>query len=57
MISESVDIVKVANHLGHSKPKTTLNYYAHLIPNDHDEVANIFHNALMQKKEPDVSFM
>ncbi len=52
LIAESVDIVKVANRLGHTKPKTTLDYYAHLIPSDHDEVADIFHNALMQKKEP-----
>ena len=42
LIAENVDIVKVANRLGHSKAKTTLDYYAHLIPNDQDEVANIF---------------
>ncbi len=57
LIAENVDIVKVANRLGHSKAKTTLDYYAHLIPNEQDEVANIFHNALVQKKEADVSTM
>ncbi|MFS0782088.1 tyrosine-type recombinase/integrase [Bacillus sp. 1P06AnD] len=57
LISEGVDIVKVANRLGHSKPKTTLDTYAHLIPTDQDEVADTFHNALMQKKEPVVSIM
>jgi len=51
LIAERVDIVKVANRLGHTKAKTTLDYYAHLIPSDQDEVADIFHNALMQKKD------
>lgn len=46
LIAEGVDLVKVANRLGHSNPKITLEYYAHLMPNEDDEVADIFHRAL-----------
>jgi len=45
LISEGVDIVKVASRLGHTNPKTTLEIYAHLMPNEDNEVADIFHNA------------
>lgn len=46
LISEGVDIVKVAHRLGHANPKITLETYAHLIPNQDNEVADIFHYAL-----------
>ncbi|MGE7694701.1 hypothetical protein ACQKNC_11360 [Lysinibacillus sp. NPDC094177] len=43
---EGVDIVKVAHRLGHANPKITLETYAHLIPNQDNEVADIFHSVL-----------
>lgn len=46
LISEGVDVVRISDRLGHSNPKITLEYYAHLLPNANDEVAEIFHNAL-----------
>jgi integrase len=46
LISEGVDIVKVSARLGHANPKITLEIYAHLMPNNHNDVADIFHNAL-----------
>lgn len=46
LISEGVDIVKVANRLGHANPKITLETYAHLIPNQDNELADIFQSAL-----------
>ncbi|MDF0728471.1 hypothetical protein PY093_17680 [Cytobacillus sp. S13-E01] len=39
-------MVKVSSRLGHSTPKVTLEFYAHLIPNKDNDVADIFHNAL-----------
>ena len=50
LISEGVDIVKVAARLGHSDPTITLKNYAHLIPNQDDEVADIFHKALQKSR-------
>ncbi|MDO7486490.1 tyrosine-type recombinase/integrase [Peribacillus frigoritolerans] len=50
LISEGVDIVKVAARLGHSDPTITLKNYAHMIPNQDDEVADIFHNALHKSR-------
>ncbi|MGN4128171.1 tyrosine-type recombinase/integrase [Lysinibacillus sphaericus] len=49
LISEGVDIVKVAHRLGHANPKITLETYAHLIPNQDNEVADIFHSALNRR--------
>lgn len=46
LISEGVDVVKVAHRLGHANPKITLETYAHLIPNEDNEVADIFQSAL-----------
>ncbi|MGA3674374.1 tyrosine-type recombinase/integrase [Lysinibacillus agricola] len=46
LISEGVDIVKVAHRLGHSNPKITLETYAHLVPNQDNDVADIFHSAI-----------
>ncbi|MCY9139915.1 hypothetical protein MOF30_15755 [Peribacillus frigoritolerans] len=50
LISEGVDIVKVQTRLGHSKPSITLEHYAHMMPNQDDEVADIFHNALQNSR-------
>lgn len=47
LISEGVDIVKISNRLGHANPKITLEYYAHLLPSSHSEVADIFHDAIL----------
>lgn len=46
LISEGVDIVKISNRLGHTSPKTTLEFYAHLLPNSDNNIADIFHNAV-----------
>lgn len=46
LIAEGVDIVKVAHRLGHTNPKITLETYSHLIPEEENEVAEIFHSAL-----------
>ncbi|MFD1205743.1 tyrosine-type recombinase/integrase [Sporosarcina contaminans] len=46
LISEGVDVVRISDQLGHSNPEITLDYYAHLLPNTNDGVADIFHNAL-----------
>lgn len=46
LISEGVDIVKVANRLGHANPKITLGIYSHLIPNEDNNVAEIFEEAI-----------
>lgn len=46
LISEGVDIVKVSHRLGHSNPKITLETYAHLVPNQDNDVADIFHSAI-----------
>lgn len=46
LIAEGVDIVKISNRLGHSNPKITFEYYAHLLPNSDNDVADIFHNAI-----------
>ncbi|WP_445683440.1 tyrosine-type recombinase/integrase [Sporosarcina sp. FSL K6-6792] len=46
LIAEGVDVVKIAARLGHTNPKITLEFYAHLLPNSHSDVADIFHNAI-----------
>ena len=46
LIAEGVDVVKVSARLGHANPKITLEYYAHLLPDAHNDVADIFHNAI-----------
>lgn len=48
LISEGVDLVKVSARLGHANAKITMEIYAHLIPNQDDDVADIFHNAMNQ---------
>ena len=46
LISEAVDIVKISRRLGHANPKITLEFYAHLMPNIDNDIADIFHKAL-----------
>ncbi|WP_332844052.1 tyrosine-type recombinase/integrase [Solibacillus palustris] len=46
LISEGVDIVKISKRLGHANPKITLEFYAHLLPNADNDIADIFHNAI-----------
>jgi len=46
LISSGVDVVKIAARLGHVNPKITLEFYAHLLPNSHSDVADIFHNSI-----------
>lgn len=50
LISKGIDLVKVSNRLGHSNAKITLEYYAHLLPNDDNEVADIFQNAIEESR-------
>jgi integrase len=38
LIDQGVDIVKVSKRLGHSRPSTTVNIYAHLIDVDESEI-------------------
>ncbi len=51
LISEGVDLVKVSKRLGHANAKITLEYYAHLMPNEDDQVADIFDQAMNRTKE------
>ena len=46
LISEGVDIVKISKRLGHANPKITLEFYAHLMPNADNDIADIFHKAV-----------
>ncbi|MED1205565.1 tyrosine-type recombinase/integrase [Heyndrickxia acidicola] len=46
LISEGVDLMKVAARLGHANPKITLDVYSHLIPDQENEVAEIFREAI-----------
>jgi len=50
LISEGVDIVKISNRLGHTSPKTTLEFYAHLLPNRNNDIADIFHKAVQNEE-------
>ncbi|MBY0098683.1 MULTISPECIES: tyrosine-type recombinase/integrase [Bacillaceae] len=50
LIAEGVDIVKVASRLGHTNPKITLEIYAHLMPNEDNDVADIFHKAFKKSR-------
>ncbi len=46
LISEGVDIVKISKRLGHANPKITFEFYAHLLPNADNDIADIFHQAI-----------
>ena len=46
LISKGVDVVKVSKRLGHANAKIILEIYAHLIPNEDNDLADIFEKAL-----------
>ncbi len=46
LISSGVDVVKVSKRLGHANAKITLETYAHLVPNEDNDLADIFEKAL-----------
>ena len=41
LISKGMDIVKVADYLGHSDKATTLNIYSHMYPDDKEKIADM----------------
>ena len=46
LISKGVDVVKVSKRLGHANAKITLETYAHLVPNEDNDLAEIFEKEL-----------
>lgn len=50
VISEGVDIVRISNRLGHANPKITLEFYAHLMPNADNDIADIFRMAIQNAR-------
>lgn len=46
LIAKGVDVVKVSKRLGHANAKITLETYAHLVPNEDNDLADIFEKAL-----------
>jgi hypothetical protein len=42
LLADGVSIAEVARRLGHSKVSTTLDYYAHALPEDADQAAERF---------------
>ncbi|MDN4607962.1 site-specific integrase [Sporosarcina highlanderae] len=51
LVSKGVDVVRISARMGHANPKITLEYYAHLLPNENDDVADIFHNAIQDSSD------
>ncbi|MFB6465402.1 tyrosine-type recombinase/integrase [Cytobacillus sp. Hz8] len=49
LLNSGVDPVKVAARLGHANPRVTLEIYAHLIPTNQDNVAEIFEDIMKRK--------
>ncbi|WP_225986285.1 site-specific integrase [Psychrobacillus glaciei] len=46
LISLGFDIITVSGLMGHSNPKITLEFYAHLLPGAKNEIAEIFHDTI-----------
>ncbi len=46
LIANNVDVVKVSARLGHANPRITLETYAHLLPDEQHEVADLFDGVL-----------
>ncbi|WP_347789923.1 site-specific integrase [Solibacillus sp. CAU 1738] len=46
LISKGVDVVKVSKRLGHANAKITLDTNAHLVPNEDNDLAEVFEKAL-----------
>ena len=41
-----MDIVRISKRLGHTNPKIMLEFYAHLLPNADNDIADTLHNAI-----------
>ena len=46
LISKGVDVVKVSTRLGHANAKITLETYAQLVPDEGNDLADVFEKAL-----------
>lgn len=46
LISKGVDVVKVSTRLGHANAKITLETYAHFVPDEGNDLADVFEKAL-----------
>lgn len=46
LIAAGIDIVRISNRLGHASPRTTLEFYAHLLQSKDNDIADIFHKAV-----------
>ena len=46
LINQGVSIVAVAKRLGHSSIEQTLNTYAHMMPNEEDDLIKKLQNAI-----------
>jgi integrase len=51
LIAAGIDIVRISNRLGHSSPRTTLEFYAHLLQSSDNDIADTFHNAVQNNDE------
>ena len=49
LISAGIDIVKISKRLGHANPKITLEFYAHLLPNTDNDIADTFHQTIQSQ--------
>ncbi|MBD7942520.1 site-specific integrase [Psychrobacillus sp. FSL K6-2684] len=49
LISTGIDIVKISKRLGHANPKITLEFYAHLLPNTDNDIADTFHQTIQSQ--------
>ena len=55
MISKGVDVVKVSKRLRHVNAKITLETYAYLVPNEDNDLADIFESVkIMGNSKPNV---
>lgn len=51
LLTNGVDPVRVANRVGHANAWVTSEVYAHIIPDEPDEIAEIFEDVLKVKKK------
>ena len=49
LISAGIDIVKISKRLGHANPKITLEFYAHLLPNTDNDIADTFQQTIQSQ--------
>ena len=50
LIAAGIDIVRISNRLGHASPRTTLEFYAHLLKSKDNDIADTFHNAVQNNE-------